>query len=174
MGSVLYVRMPAMGPAAAAANASLTSAAVASRPRTTARSVSDPSSTGTRTATPSSFPATAGMTSPVARAAPVVVGTMLVAGVGVDCGHEAAFHAEHDGQVDALARRRDQYLPGAALQVERGAVPSAELTGGLDHDVGAELAPVDLGRVPFGQHPDRDPVDAHRVGVWSTVRPRRP
>jgi hypothetical protein len=32
-------------------------------------------------ATPSSFPATAGMTSPVARAAPVVVGTMLVAGV---------------------------------------------------------------------------------------------
>ena len=71
--------MPASGPAAAAANASLTAWAVTSVPTTTARSVSDPSSTGTRTATPSSFPATAGMTSPVARAAPVVVGTMLSA-----------------------------------------------------------------------------------------------
>jgi hypothetical protein len=65
--------------AAAAANASFTAWAVTGVPTTTARSVSDPSGTGTRTATPSSFPASAGMTSPVARAAPVVVGTMFTA-----------------------------------------------------------------------------------------------
>ena len=59
-GLVLYRKMPAIGPSAAAANAALTCSAVTSRPSTTARSVSDPSSTGTRSATPSSFPATAG------------------------------------------------------------------------------------------------------------------
>src|SRR5207237_899394 len=140
---VLYVRMPAMGPAAAAANASLTSAAVASRPSTTARSVSDPSSIGTRTATPSSFPATAGMTTPVARAAPVVVVKMTTA--------------------SARTRCREQYLPGPALQVQRRAVAGAELAGRLDHDVGVEPAPVDRGRVPLGQHRDRGAANDQRV-----------
>jgi hypothetical protein len=79
IGSVQYRRIPAIGPTAAAANASFTSSLVASRLSTTARSVSEPSSTGTRTATPSSRPASAGMTSPAARATPVVVGTMLAA-----------------------------------------------------------------------------------------------
>ena len=43
------------------------------------RSVIDPSGTGTRSESPSRRPSTSGSTSPVARAAPVVVGTMLIA-----------------------------------------------------------------------------------------------
>jgi hypothetical protein len=75
----------------------------------------------------------------------------------------AVVDPEHDRQVDAFARRRDQDLPGAALQVQRRAVPGAELAGGLDHDVGAEPAPVDRGRVPLGQHRDRGATDDQRV-----------
>src|ERR1039458_3999031 len=52
-------------------------------------------------------------------------------------------------------RCRDQYLARAALQVQGRAVPAAEFPGGLDHHVGAELAPVDLRWIPFGQHRDR-------------------
>ena len=43
------------------------------------RSDSEPFSTGTRSATPSSRPATCGRTSPIALAAPVLVGMMFTA-----------------------------------------------------------------------------------------------
>ena len=120
----------------------------------------------------------------------------LVAGVGVDRGHEAALDAERVVQhlhhrrhavggarrvgdhvvplrvvvavVDARARwSASTPLPGAEISTLRAppfrcsgrAVAGAELAGRLDDDVGAELAPVDLGRVPLGQHRDRRAVD---------------
>ena len=58
---------------------SFTSSTVVGRSTSTVRSTSDPVGTGTRTAKPWSFPASSGMTSPTALAAPVVVGTRLQA-----------------------------------------------------------------------------------------------
>ena len=79
IGSSVYSRMPLSAPSAAFLNAALTSALVVSRPSSTVRSVAEPVGTGTRIAKPSSLPFSSGMTSAMARAAPVVVGMMLVA-----------------------------------------------------------------------------------------------
>ena len=59
--------------------AALTSSTVTSRRRMPTKSVIEPSGTGTRSAVPSSLPFIASSTSPVARAAPVDVGMMLIA-----------------------------------------------------------------------------------------------
>ena len=85
IGSVLYRRMPASGPRAAARNAALTSSAVTSRSSSTARSDSEPSSTGTRSASPSSRPAMPSITSPIDFAAPVLVGMMFTATARARC-----------------------------------------------------------------------------------------
>ena len=47
--------------------------------RVASRIVMDPVATGTRCADPMSFPASSGITFPIACAAPVVVGTILIA-----------------------------------------------------------------------------------------------
>ncbi len=64
---------------AALANAWLTSATVTGPGITAVKSVMEPSGTGTRSALPSSLPFMDGSTSPVARAAPVEAGMMLMA-----------------------------------------------------------------------------------------------
>ena len=80
IASSVYWRIPSqVSVLAALEKASFTSSAVTSRPRTATRSVTLPSGTGTRIAIPSSFPFSSGITSPIARAAPVEAGTMLSA-----------------------------------------------------------------------------------------------
>src|SRR5690349_20440054 len=75
-GAVEYWRYGESGPLLAAASyAAFTSSTVTSRASWTVRSVSDPVATGARTDVPSSLPFRSGITSPIARAAPVDVGT---------------------------------------------------------------------------------------------------
>src|SRR6266545_1907658 len=71
--------IPAYRPSAAAFIAALTSSTVVSRDTVTVRSVAEPFGTGTRRAYPSSLPLRSGSTRPMALAAPVEVGTMLIA-----------------------------------------------------------------------------------------------
>ena len=66
-------------PRAALRNAALTASAEASTLSSALKSVIDPVGTGTRSAVPSSLPFIASITRLVARAAPVDVGTMLIA-----------------------------------------------------------------------------------------------
>ena len=68
-----------MAPEAARANAALISSAVASVSNSATKSTTETSGVGTRIAIPSSLPSTSGITSAVARAAPVVVGIMDMA-----------------------------------------------------------------------------------------------
>ena len=67
--------------------------------------------------------------------------------------------AERDGDVLALGRRGDQDLLGPGLEVLGGVVALGEQAGGLDDDVGAEIAPRQVRRVALGQDPDRVAVD---------------
>ena len=77
-GSSEYTSTPFNGPSAAAAlNASFTSAAVASLFSTPVKSVIEPTGNGTRSDWPSSLPFIDASTRLVARAAPVEDGTML-------------------------------------------------------------------------------------------------
>src|SRR5438477_482518 len=69
--------MPSRSLLAASWKARLTSATLAGRVSRQVRSVLEPFSTGTRRATPCSLPANSGSTSPIALAAPVLVGMML-------------------------------------------------------------------------------------------------
>ena len=79
-GSSEYTSTFASGPdSAAALNAALTSSTVTSCLRTPTKSVIEPSGTGTRSEVPSSLPFIDSSTRPVARAAPVEVGMMLMA-----------------------------------------------------------------------------------------------
>src|SRR6266571_4388388 len=71
--------MPCSGPSAAAFIAWLTSSTLVSRLAVKVRSVAEPFGTGTRSAYPSSLPFSSGSTRPIALAAPVEVGTMLIA-----------------------------------------------------------------------------------------------
>src|ERR1700733_12835334 len=71
--------MPFIGPSAAAFIAALISAAVADLLSWAVRSVTEPVGIGTRNAYPSSLPLSCGITSPIAFAAPVEVGTMFSA-----------------------------------------------------------------------------------------------
>src|SRR5665648_902142 len=71
--------MPLSSPSAAAFIAALTSSAVTLRPGMKVRSVAEPVGTGTRMAKPSSLPLRLGSTRETALAAPVVVGTRLIA-----------------------------------------------------------------------------------------------
>ena len=74
-----YSRIPFSGPSAAAWKAALISATDADVLSRAVKSVIEPSGTGTRSEVPSSLPFIASSTRPVARAAPVEVGTMLIA-----------------------------------------------------------------------------------------------
>ena len=79
----------------------------------------------------------------------------LVVGLVVD--------ADDDGRVRALGRRRDDDLLGAGLEVLGGLGALGEAAGGLDDDVGAELAPGQLGGVGLGGDADALAVDDERV-----------
>ena len=75
ISSSVYARMPARRPVSARAlTAALISSTEASRPSVQTRSTTEPSGTGTRIDMPSSLPLSSGITSPIARAAPVEVG----------------------------------------------------------------------------------------------------
>jgi hypothetical protein len=50
---------------------------------------------------------------------------------------------DDQSEVCAFARSQDQDLARATLQVQRRVVAAAELAGGLDHHVDAEVAPAD-------------------------------
>src|SRR5690606_33405818 len=63
----------------------------------------------------------------------------------------------------AAARRRDQDLFGAALQMRAGFRFAGEQAGALEYDVHAEIAPGQLGGIALGEHPDPVPIDDHRV-----------
>src|SRR6185312_4746275 len=77
--------------------------------------------------------------------------------VGVD--------AEHDRRVDALARRREHDLARPRLEMAGRVVPGTEPAGGLDHDVGADGRPVEVGRVALRGRPDGPPVHDEPVAV---------
>src|SRR5689334_10612719 len=76
IGSVEYFRIL---PSAAALTISLTSSTVVSRPASKDRSVSEPVGVGARREEPSSLPLISGSTRAIALAAPLDVGTMLIA-----------------------------------------------------------------------------------------------
>ena len=69
----------------------------------------------------------------------------------------------HDGDVGALGGRRDDDLLGAGLEVLGGGGALGEAPGGLDDDVGAELAPRQLGGVGLGGDADALAVDDEGV-----------
>jgi hypothetical protein len=66
-------------------------------------------------------------------------------------------------------RRGDDDLLGAAVDVGLGLGRVGEEAGGLDDDVGADLAPVELGRVALGEDRIDLPSDGDRVVVVGDV-----
>ncbi len=129
VGSSSYISTPLRAPSAAAFNAALISATLVAFLSFTVRSTSDTLGVGTRTDEPLSLPLSAGSTSPIALAAPVVrrnhrqrrragapqvvvhqVEDALVVGVAVDGGHQPALDAE--AVVEHLGDRR-QAVGGA-------------------------------------------------------------
>src|SRR3989304_9167295 len=79
IGSSQYSRIPSSAPWDASFMALFTSSLVTLFFNVATRSVMEPSTTGTLRAIPSSLPLSSGITSPIAFAAPVVVGMMLTA-----------------------------------------------------------------------------------------------
>ena len=79
ISSTEYCKIPFIGPSAAACIAAFIDSTVTSESSSTTRSTMLPSGMGTRIARPSSLPASSGITRPIAFAAPVEVGTILVA-----------------------------------------------------------------------------------------------
>ncbi len=60
--------------------------------------------------------------------------------------------AEDDGVVGIGGRGRDEHLLGTGVEVLLRAFPLGEEPGRLDHDVDAELAPRQRGRIALGEH----------------------
>jgi hypothetical protein len=58
---------------------------------------------------------------------------------------------EDERGVDVLGRSGDHHLLRAALEVSRGLLAVGEDAGGLDDDVGADVAPGDLRGVALGE-----------------------
>ena len=78
--------------------------------------------------------------------------------------------AEHDGRVRLGRRRGDDDLLGARLEVLGGVGALGEEAGRLDHDVDAEVAPRQRGRVALRERADLAAVDVQRRRrVASTV-----
>ena len=74
-------------------------------------------------------------------------------------------HADYERDVRALRGRRDDHLLGSAFEVLGRALAVGEEAGGLDHHVGAELAPGQVGGVALGEHLDTVAVDDDRVAL---------
>ena len=66
----------------------------------------------------------------------------------------ALVHTHHDGGVNVLAWRGDQDLLHTVLQVSPRGLSVSEQPGRLNHDVNAEVAPWDGGRVTLSEHLD--------------------
>ena len=79
--------------------------------------------------------------------------------------------AHHDGDVLVLGRRRDDDLLGAAVDVRPGLGGVGEEAGRLDDDVGAEVAPGQLGRVALGE--DLDVLPSTVISSSSAVTSQR-
>ena len=75
----------------------------------------------------------------------------------------------HERGVHALARGRDDDLLRPALDVGRGAVAAGEDARGIDDDVGADVAPGDLGRVALGEGFDLVVANVQHVAVVGNV-----
>ena len=82
--------------------------------------------------------------------------------------------AQRHGDVGLLGRRGDDHLARPGLEVLGGARAVAEEPGGLDHDLGADVAPRQRGRVGLGEHRDLAPVDAQRPVEHLDVPGERP
>jgi hypothetical protein len=61
-------------------------------------------------------------------------------------------HAEHDGHVRLGGRRGDDHLLRARREVLRRVVALGEEAGGLDHHVGAQVAPWQRRRIALREH----------------------
>ena len=72
---------------------------------------------------------------------------------------------QDEGGDVTLGGRGDDDLLGATLEVLGGLVPVNEEPGGLDDDVGPDLAPGNLGRVRLGEDPDGPPGDLEVLAV---------
>ena len=95
-----------------------------------------------------------------------VGGARCVRDDGVGSLQHVLVDAVHDGGVDVLAaRRRDDDLLRAALQVGRRLFLGGEEAGALQHDVDVQLAPRHFGRVALREHADLVAVDDHVVAV---------
>ena len=75
----------------------------------------------------------------------------------------------HERGIDALARGGDDDLLRPALDVGGGPVAAGEDARGLDDDVGADVAPGDLGRIPLGEGLDLVVADVQHVAVVGDV-----
>src|SRR5436190_1931357 len=133
-GSVLYSRMPLRSPSAACLTAAFTSSTVVFFLATNVRSTSETLIVGTRIEKPSSLPLRCGKTRPTAAAAPVL-----------------------------LARRRDDHLLRARLDMRARLGFAREEARALHHHIDAQLPPRQLGRIAFGD--DLDAVAVHHEAV---------
>ena len=95
IGSVLYSKIPFIGPSAAAFITAFTCSTEAAFFKVHVKSVTEPSGIGTLIAFPFNLPFKWGNTNPTALAAPVLVGTMLYAAARARrkslCGASAKF-----------------------------------------------------------------------------------
>src|SRR5438270_37382 len=105
----------------------------------------------------------------VRRAAPVGDDVHLGGVVGV------LVHAHHEGVVLVGRRRRDDHLLGAAtVDVDPRLVGVGEEAGRLDHDLDAEVPPLEPGRVALAEEADGAVADAYGVAVRADGRAEGP
>lgn len=83
---------------------------------------------------------------------------MRVAVVGV-----VEIHAKHDGDIRVLGGGGDDHFLRAGLEVLRCGLPIGEETRGLNHDLGAQFLPGQLGRVSLTEDLYLLAVEADRV-----------
>ena len=83
-------------------------------------------------------------------------------------------HAEHDRDVGIGRGSRDDHLGGAGVDVLLRAVALREEAGRLEHDVDAEVAPGQLGRVAHGQRLQLVAVDVQSAVADRDVAVERP
>ncbi len=77
----------------------------------------------------------------------------------------AGVDAQHEGRVQPLAGSGHDDLARAGLEVPRRVVPAPEPAGGLDHHLGVDRSPVQLGRVMLGGGADARPIDDEGAAV---------
>ena len=83
-------------------------------------------------------------------------------------------HAERDGHVGVLRRRRDDHLARARGEVLAGALAGAEAPARLDHHVDAEVAPGQVRGIGLGEDRDLAAVDPQLRVVGLDLAGKRP